>query len=79
MMRGYALEGGNSVDGYQVLVEELFFNMHAILPRKWYMSSVVPLTLMDKLRLLFGRKLVITFSSLDGECNAACSFLFDVR
>lgn len=80
MIKGYVLKGGSTEEGYQVLLENSPAHgfSHTILTRKWYMKGVVPLTFMDRLCLLFGQRLCITFTSLDGKCNAACDFLYNI-
>lgn len=41
--------------------------------RAWWMIGWPPLSLKDRLRLLFGATLCVRFDSPDGQCHAACA------
>lgn len=46
---------------------------------KWFMVGCRRLTLADKIKLLFGYHLEVGFYTIDGNCNAACGLVYDIK
>ncbi len=47
--------------------------------KPWHMTTQWPLSLRDRLRLLFGVPIFVRFLSPDGDCHAACSLEVSVQ
>jgi hypothetical protein len=47
-------------------------------PKPWHLTTSRTFTLTDRLRILFGARVVARFTSPDGRCHAACHLALQV-
>jgi len=46
--------------------------------KPWHIATKVELSFFDKIRLLFGKNLMIKFYAPNGRCSASCEFRFGI-